>query len=130
MLVQKFTPLLILQPYIESILLQEDWNAVNFSNRNPVKVLPSTMTIIGIQYGKPMKLLENQKAVSMGSNGITGLHAKVKEYVGTGAIGTVILSFKPGGLSRFTRYPLHEFQNIDVPLEPVIIISAKILEQI
>ncbi len=117
MLVQTFTPLLILQPYIEGIQVQEDWNAVNFSNRNPVKVLPSTMTIIGIQYGEPMKLLENQMAVSMGSSGITGLHAKVKEYVGTGAIGTVILSFKPGGLSRFTRYPLHEFQNADVPLE-------------
>ena len=119
MLVQKFTPLLILQPYIAGILVQEDWNAVNFSNRNPVKVLPSTMTIIGIQYGEPMKLLENQKAVLMGSSGITGIHDNVKEYIGTGAIGTVILSFKPGGLSRFTRYPLHEFQNVDVPLELV-----------
>ncbi|NQX64179.1 helix-turn-helix domain-containing protein [Paenibacillus qinlingensis] len=119
MFIQRYSPSLILRPYIEAIMVQDDFNAVNFSNRNSVKVLPSTMTVIGIQYGQPMKLLENHKSIPMSSSGITGMHATVKEYLGTGAIGTVIISFKPGGLSHFTRYPIHEFQNADVSLDLV-----------
>lgn len=119
MLIQRFPPSPILYPYIDGILVQEDFSQTNFANRNPVKVLPTAMTVIGIQYGQPMNRLENNAAVSMGSSGITGLHATVKEYVSTGAIGTIIIPFKPGGLSHFTKYPLHEFQNADVPLELV-----------
>lgn len=119
MFIQKYTPSLALQPYIEAIMVQDDFNAVNFSNRNSVKVLPSTMTVIGIQYGQPMKLIENDKVIPMSASGITGMHATFKEYMGTGAIGTVIISFKPGGLSHFTRYPIHEFQNIDISLDLV-----------
>jgi AraC-like DNA-binding protein len=119
MLIQSFPSSLILQPYIDGILVQEELSPTNFANRNPVKVLPSSMTVIGIQYGQPMKRMENNAAVSMGSSGITGLHATVKEYVSTGAVGTIIIPFKSGGLARFTKYPLHEFQNADVPLELV-----------
>jgi AraC-like DNA-binding protein len=99
--------------------VQEDLSPTNFANRNPVKVLPTTMTVIGIQYRQPMKILANNTAVSIGSSGITGMHARVKEYISTGSIGTIIIPFKPGGLSQFTKYPLHEFQNADVPLELV-----------
>ncbi|MBB3114570.1 AraC-like DNA-binding protein [Paenibacillus phyllosphaerae] len=117
MLIQRFTPTLQLLPYIEGIHVQEDWHPANFANRNPVKVLPSSMTVIGIQYGQPMRIVENNTEISMGSSGITGIHAKVKEYVSTGAIGTIIIPFKPGRLARFTSIPIHEFQNMDVPLE-------------
>ncbi|MGN7470771.1 helix-turn-helix domain-containing protein [Brevibacillus sp. SAFN-007a] len=117
MLIQRFTPSLLLRPYVECFLVQEDFNPANFANRNPVKVLPTTLTVIGIQYGQPMKILQNNRAVSMGSSGITGMHVTVKEYISTGAIGTVLIFFKPGGLSYFTRYPLDEFKNADVPLE-------------
>lgn len=117
MFIKMFTPAPVLRPYLEGILVQEDRGEANFANRNPVTVLPSTMTVIGIQYGRPMHVLQNGKAVTMGSGGITGLHASAKEYVSTGAIGSLILFFKPGGLSRFIRYPIHEFYNADVPLE-------------
>ena len=119
MLIQSFIPSLILRPFIDGFFVQQDFNPTNFANRSPVKVLPSSMTVIGIQYGQPMNKLENNAAVSMGSSGITGIHTTVKEYVGTGAIGTIIIVFRPGGLSRFTSYPLHEFHNADVPLELV-----------
>ncbi len=119
MFVQQFPPLPALQPFIAGIMVQEEWNSINYANRNPVKVLPTSMTIIGFQYGKPMRKIENQEAVSMGSSGITGIHSTVKEYVSTGAIGTIIIIFKPHGLSHFTPYPLFEFHNADVPLELV-----------
>lgn len=119
MFVQRYAPLPILRPYVDGILVQEDLNPANFANRNPVKVLPTAMTVIGIQYGQPMKTLTQEGAVTLGASGITGMHGTVKEYVSTGAIGTVIVPFKPGGLSRFTRYPIHEFQNADVSLELV-----------
>ncbi|CAM4394022.1 hypothetical protein FHS16_001957 [Paenibacillus endophyticus] len=61
MLLQRFSPLPELSPYIDALLLQEDFNRTNFANRHPVKVLPSAMTVIGIQYGQPMKRLENGK---------------------------------------------------------------------
>ncbi|MFC3800902.1 helix-turn-helix domain-containing protein [Cohnella sp. GCM10012308] len=119
MFVQRFAPLPVLRPYVDSILVQEDLNPANFANRNPVKVLPTSMTVIGIQYGQPMKSLSQDGAVPLGTSGITGVHGAVKEYLSTGAIGTVIIPFKPGGLSRFTRYPIHAFQNADVSLELV-----------
>ncbi|MDG0810547.1 helix-turn-helix domain-containing protein [Cohnella rhizosphaerae] len=119
MLIQRFAPLPLLRPYVDGILVQEDLNPANFANRNPVKVLPSAMTVIGIQYGQPMKTITQKGSVSLGSSGITGMHGTVKEYVSTGAIGTIIVPFKPGGLSRFTRYPIHEFQDADVSLELV-----------
>ncbi|SDE41749.1 Helix-turn-helix domain-containing protein [Paenibacillus sp. UNCCL117] len=119
MYIRQFPPSPMLFPYLDGIWVQEDMNPTNFANRNPVKVLPTSRTVIGIQYGHPMKKLGNNAEVSMGSSGITGLHETVQEYVGTGAIGTIIIPFKPGGLSHFTKYPLHEFQNADVPLELV-----------
>lgn len=117
MLLQRFSPIPELSPYIDALLLQEDFNRTNFANRQPVKVLPSAMIVIGIQYGQPMKRLENGKVFEMGSSGLTGLQASVKEYLGTGAIGTIIVQFKPGGLAQFTAYPIHEFQNANIPLE-------------
>ncbi|MGO4546421.1 helix-turn-helix domain-containing protein [Paenibacillus sp. 2TAB23] len=117
MLLQRFSPLPELSPYIDSLLLQEDFNRTNFANRNPVKVLPSAMTVIGIQYGQPMKRLENDKVFEMGSSGLTGVQTSVKEYLSTGAIGTIIVQFKPGGLTPFTAYPIHEFQDANTPLD-------------
>lgn len=113
----KFPPVPALQPYIEDLLLQEDLNPVNYANRNPVKVLPTAMPVMGIQYGQPMRRLEDGKAVTMGTSGLTGMQSTVREYVATGAIGTIIVRFKPGGLSVFTPYPLHEFRDANVPLE-------------
>ncbi|MDF2926575.1 MAG: transcriptional regulator, AraC family [Paenibacillaceae bacterium] len=119
MFFQRLFPPPVLSPYIESFLVQEDFNPTNYANRNSVKVLPTSMTVIGIQYGEPMRRLENRIAYEMGVSGITGMQSTVKEYVSTGAIGTLIIQFKPGGLSQFTKYPIHEFKNANVPLELV-----------
>jgi AraC-like DNA-binding protein len=105
-----------LREQIDSILVQEDFNPLNYANRNPVKVLPSTMAVIGIQYGNPMKVLGERKAEMLGTSGITGLQTSFKEYVSTGAIGTIIVRFKPGGLAAFTPYPVHEFQDGNINL--------------
>ncbi|ACT00417.1 helix-turn-helix domain-containing protein [Paenibacillus sp. JDR-2] len=119
MLLLPFTPTPPLDPYIDSFLVQEDFNPHNFANRNPVKVLPTSMIVIGIQYGKPMLRIENGLTHKMGTSGLTGLQTTPKEYVSTGSIGTIIVRFKPGGLTRFTRYPVHEFQDLNVELEHI-----------
>jgi AraC-like DNA-binding protein len=117
---QKFQPGPVLRPYIEAMLVQEDMSAVNYANLTPVKVLPTAMTVMGIQYGQPMKrVLSGIELTDMGTSGITGLQSGAMEYVSTGAIGTIIVQFKPGGLSRFTKYPVHEFHDANVPLELV-----------
>jgi len=119
MLFEQFQPIPQLSRYIDSILLQEDFNPINFANRNPVKVLPTTLAVIGIQYGNPMKVIENNKEQLLGSSGVTGMQTTFKEYISTGSIGTIIIRFKPGGLTAFTPYPIHEFQNINVGLKHI-----------
>lgn len=118
MLLQQFRPIPQLSDYIDSILIQEDFNPINFANRNPVKVLPSSLTVIGIQYGNRMKVIKNNKENLLGTSGLTGLQTTFKEYVSTGSVGTIIVRFKPGGLKAFTPYPIHEFRdaNVDLPL--------------
>lgn len=119
MLLQQFSPHPYLREYVDSILVQEDLQAVNFANRNPVKVLPSTMAVIGIQYASRMKLIGTHKDELLGTSGITGLQTSFKEYASTGGIGTIIVRFKPGGLSMFTPYPIHEFQDANIDLEHI-----------
>lgn len=119
MLLQRFPASSALSPYIQDFLVQEDFRPSNFANLNPVKVLPTAMTVIGIQYGQPMKRLTGNEAVAIGTSGITGLQSHVMTYAGTGAIGTIIVQLRPGGLAQFTRYPLQEFHNANVPLELV-----------
>lgn len=96
---------------MERILVQEDMTPINFANRNPVKVLPTTLAVIGIQYGNRMKVIDNGKKELLDTSGITGLQTSFKEYKSTGKIGSFIIRFKPGGLGHFTSYPIHEFQN-------------------
>lgn len=117
MLLQQFRPIPQLSDYIDSILIQEDFNPINFANRNPVKVLPSSLTVIGIQYGNRMKVIKNNKENLLGTSGLTGLQTTFKEYVSTGSVGTIIVRFKPGGLKAFTL-SIHEFRdaNVDLPL--------------
>ncbi|WP_350340480.1 DUF6597 domain-containing transcriptional factor [Paenibacillus hexagrammi] len=113
---------------MDSILVQEDFNPSNYANRNPVKVLPSTLAVIGIQYGQRMRCIGEQGAELLGSSGITGLQTSSKQYVSTGSIGTIIITFKPGGLKSFTPYPIHEFQDANVDLDlvfPIFIISIR-----
>lgn len=117
MLLQTFLPPPEFSEDIDSVLVQEDWSPNNFANRSPVKVLPTSMTVIGIQYGRPMRRLENGIAHAMGTSGLTGLQTTAKQYISTGNVGTLIVRFKPGGLSRFTRYPIHEFQDRNVSLD-------------
>lgn len=70
------------------MLVQEDMSAVNYANVTPVKVLPTAMAVIGIQYGQPMKrVLPGNGLSDMGTSGITGLQSGPMEYVSTGAIG-------------------------------------------
>ncbi len=102
MLLRQFRSPSRLSEYIDSILLQEDFNPVNYANRNPVKVLPSALTVIGIHYGNRMRLIGGSKEHLLSTSGITGLQTTFKEYVSTGAIGTIIVRFRPGGLTAFT----------------------------
>jgi AraC-like DNA-binding protein len=116
MLLQQFRPISQLSNYIDSLLVQEDFNSINYANRNPVKVLPSTLAVIGIQYGNRMKVIENNKENLLGTSGLTGLQTTFKEYVSTGRVGTIIVRFKPGGLKAFTSYPIHEFRDANLDL--------------
>jgi AraC-like DNA-binding protein len=116
MLFSQFRPHPQLSEAIDSILLQEDFSEHNYANRNPVKVLPSTLAVIGIQYGKPMTLLEDGKEKLLSTSGLTGLQSSYREYRSTGGIGTILVRFKPGGLSCFTPYPLHEFRDANIDL--------------
>ncbi|RED51744.1 helix-turn-helix domain-containing protein [Cohnella lupini] len=116
MLMRQFHSPSRLGDYIDSILLQEDLNPLNYANRNPVKVLPSTMAVIGIQYGNRMKVIGGSKEELLGTSGISGLQTSFREYASTGAIGTIIVRFKPGGLAAFTQYPVHEFQDANIDL--------------
>ncbi|MGG1516285.1 helix-turn-helix domain-containing protein [Paenibacillus oryzisoli] len=117
MLLLMFSPEPRFAPYIDRILVQEDFQAVNYANQNPVKVLPSAFCVIGIQYGHPMKRVEGDTEQSMGSSGITGLQTSPRSYLSTGSIGTIILTFKPGGLAAFTPYSIQEFQDANVDLD-------------
>ncbi|MDF2652135.1 MAG: transcriptional regulator, AraC family [Paenibacillus sp.] len=119
MLLQKFSPHPQFSDYIDSILVQEDFNPVNFANRCPVKVLPSTLTVIGIQYGNRMKVVGDDKEDLLGTSGITGLQTTVKQYLSTGSIGTIIIRFKPGGLTAFTPYPIYELRDANIDLDLV-----------
>ncbi|MDR6549157.1 helix-turn-helix domain-containing protein [Paenibacillus qinlingensis] len=116
MLFEQFRPLPQLSEYVDSILVQEDFNPINFANRNPVKVLPSTLAVIGIQYGNRMKVIVDRKADLLGTSGLTGLQTTFREYLSTGSVGTIIIRFKPGGLKAFTPYPIHEFQDANIDL--------------
>ncbi|MCD1261194.1 AraC family transcriptional regulator [Paenibacillus athensensis] len=115
----QFPPPLRLSAYVDSLLLQEEWSPINYANRSPVKVLPSAMTVIGIQYGEPMSVLADGEAKLLGSSGLTGMQTAPREYVSTGRIGTIIVRFKPGGLTAFTAYPIHEFLDANVDLKLV-----------
>jgi len=113
----EFLPPPVLRPYVDSLLIQEDLNSRNYANRSPVKVLPSAMTVIGIQYGNPMSLVEAGTAKLLGTSGITGMQTAPREYISTGAIGTIIVRFKPGGLLPFVAYPVDEFQDSNIDLK-------------
>ncbi|MBO9610212.1 MAG: helix-turn-helix domain-containing protein [Paenibacillaceae bacterium] len=117
MLLQLFRPHPRLGAYVDSLLLQEDFASVNFANRQPVKVLPSALAVIGIQYGSPMKSIGPRHTELLGTSGISGLQSTFREYVATGGIGTIIVRFKPGGLAAFTPYAADEFQDANVGLE-------------
>lgn len=119
MLLQQFRPISQLSEYIDSLLVQEDFNPINYANRNPVKVLPSTLAVIGIQYGNRMKVIENNQEKLLGTSGLTGLQTTFKEYASTGSVGTIIVRFKPGGLKAFTPYPIHEFRDANLDLSLV-----------
>jgi AraC-like DNA-binding protein len=113
----QFLPPPALSAYVDSLLIQEDLSPNNFANRSPVKVLPSAMTVIGIQYGNPMSVLEADTIRPLSSSGVTGMQTMSREYVSTGAIGTIIVRFKPGGLLPFVAYPVHEFLDSNTDLK-------------
>jgi AraC-like DNA-binding protein len=113
----EFLPPPILSAYVDSLLIQEDLSPNNYANRSPVKVLPTAMTVIGIQYGKPMSIVEAGTTKQLGTSGITGMQTTFREYVSTGAIGTIIVRFKPGGLLPFVAYPIHEFLDSNTDLK-------------
>jgi len=115
----QFPPPLRLSAYVDSLLLQEEWSPVNYANRSPVKVLPSAMAVIGIQYGQPMSVLEGSGPKLLGTSGITGMQTTPREYLSSGRVGTIIVRFKPGGLPAFTPYPIHEFLDANVDLKLV-----------
>lgn len=119
MQLHKFDPDPRLSRAIESFLVQEDFSPANFANRNPVTVLPTSMVVIGIQYGMPMQRVEQGIAVGLGRSGITGLQRSPREYISTGRIGTIIVRFRPGGVSSFTAYPVREFLDSNVELDLV-----------
>jgi AraC-like DNA-binding protein len=121
---KRFAPHPLLRDWIDSLLVQEEFHAVNYANRNPVKVLPSALAVIGIQYGAPMNLLASGREERMGTSGLTGLQSTYKEYVSTGSIGTIIVRFKPGGLAAFTPCPTHEFRDANIDLNLVFAPSA------
>ncbi|MBP1989354.1 helix-turn-helix domain-containing protein [Paenibacillus eucommiae] len=117
MLFHQFLPQPQWSEHIDSILVQEDFSTINFANRNPVKVLPSTLAVIGIQYGNPMKVVTNSREDLLSTSGITGLQTTYKTYKSTASIGTILIRFKPGGLTSFTPYPIHEFRDANVDLK-------------
>lgn len=117
MRLEQFQPHPLLNNYIDSILVQEDFNLINFANRNPVNVLPTTLAVIGIQYGSQMQVIENNQVRMLGTSGITGMQTTFRKYISTGSIGTIIIRFKPGGLTAFTPYPINEFQDINLDLK-------------
>lgn len=113
----EFLPPPILSAYVDSLLIQEDLSRNNYANRSPVKVLPTAMTVIGIQYGTTMSLVEAGTTKQLSTSGITGMQTTFREYVSTGAIGTIIVRFKPGGLLPFVDYPVHEFLDSNTDLK-------------
>ncbi|MDF2725361.1 MAG: transcriptional regulator, AraC family [Paenibacillus sp.] len=53
----------------------------------------------------------------LGTSGVTGLQTSSRQYQSTGGIGSIIVTFKPGGLAAFTPYPIAEFQDANIDLD-------------
>ena len=69
---KRFAPHPLLRDWIDSLLVQEEFHAVNYANRNPVKVLPSKLAVIGIQYGSPMKPRPTSSSVAVSNSWTSG----------------------------------------------------------
>jgi len=118
MIFRVFSPCLRLSPYIENIWIQEDLQSVNYGTLNPIKVLPSTSVIMGFQYGNPQEAIRDGHRSVLSPHGVAGLQTGPVLYKNLGAIGSIIVRFKPWGASAFFKNPIADFkdQNTDANL--------------
>ncbi len=113
---KKLNPSKILQPYVESIWIQED---LSFDpGYLPTKIVPSTRVDLLFYYHEPFVHHDKAAKEIIPLNVLHGQMTKPMRVSATGKTGIIIFSFYPWGLSPFINIPLNEFtdKSIDMNL--------------
>jgi AraC-like DNA-binding protein len=113
-LVRSFTPVPILQPYIDAITIIES------AGETIYKVLPGTGLVMGFQYKGRISRLSDLGDELLSVSGITGLQDSAVTFRNTAHTGTVLVSFKPAGAAAFFPIPIHELFRSSIDLEELV----------
>lgn len=108
-----------LSPYVELYLDMRGPSSTDASADRTLRLYPSPSMSMAFGYddGTASVQVEGEEAVPCPSLSLGGYFTRPKEYhCREGAGGTFVVVFKPWGVRRFTRFPLHEATNRNLDL--------------
>jgi AraC-like DNA-binding protein len=108
---ETYIPVDILKPFVTALVISEEENGHTYT------VLPGTGPVIGFQYKGNLHYLKDGAETPLALSGITGMHNKYRIFKHDGAIGSVLVYFKPGGAAPFFRQPIHEIFSESLSLD-------------
>jgi len=106
-----FQPSDTLKPYIKQFVVSE------MEDESEYKVLPSLGIVVGFQYKGSLAIIQESKASTLHSAGITGIVDSYKVFKNSPKIGTLLVFFTEIGLAHFTKHPANELFNLSIGLE-------------
>jgi AraC-like DNA-binding protein len=108
----------LLQPYIEKITIEQPFLNVNHSLY--YKVMPSTSIVMGFQYHGRLHKIQGDQVDLLDRSGISGLQTNPCIFQRDSETRTILVRFKPWGVSAIFSEAAYVFSNTVVNLNNII----------
>ncbi len=123
---KKLLPSKILQPYVESIWIQED---LSFDPDYPAtRIIPTNKIDLIFYYHEPFAENVNGAKEIIPLNVLHGQQTRPMHVSATGKTGIIIFSFYPWGLYPFTDEPINEF--VDKSVDMSLIFGSNVINEL
>lgn len=120
-------PRLQLEPYVDCIWLLA--SGTPSTAQQPEIVLPDGKMELIVHFGDHFEKLERNRFEKQARTLFSGQITEKIVLRGSGEIGIVAIRFKPGGASRFFRFPHHEILDQVIRLEDILGRDSSVLEE-
>lgn len=104
----KFHPSAALQPYIREFIILE--SELYFDSRT----IPDTALVMTFRYKGQVRKMDGENEVALPATAISGLRKTVRLFQYEKKTANLLVVFKEGGISAFTRLPAHELFELNI----------------